>query len=100
QRALVGRHKGLARHRQHGVENSDIGDVAGTHLAVDHFLARGRKTGHWRTLESCGRGPRGKQLETASSLVQTAPKRNADCAGKACNRLASRDASRLQALPA
>ena len=39
-------HKGLARHVQHGIENPAVGDVAGTHLTIDHFLARGRKTGH------------------------------------------------------
>ena len=46
QRLLVFGNEGLARHRQHGIENSDIGHVARTHLTIDHFLARGRKTGH------------------------------------------------------
>ena len=76
--------------------NSEIGDVAGAHLAIDHFLARGRKTGHWRTLRSRAGEARGKELETASSLVQTSPKRNADCAGEACDPLPSRTASGSQ----
>jgi hypothetical protein len=40
------RHEGLARHRQHGIEDPDIGDVCGAHLTIDHLVARGRKTGH------------------------------------------------------
>ena len=55
QRLLVFGNEGLARHRQHGIENSDIGHVARTHLTIDHFLARGRKTGHMlKTLRACG----------------------------------------------
>ena len=51
QRALTCWNKCLARHREHCVDDPVIGDVAGAHLTIDHFLARGRKTGHWRTLE-------------------------------------------------
>ena len=51
QRALMGGNECLARHGQHRIDNPDIGDVAGTYLTIDHFLARGRKAGHWRTPE-------------------------------------------------
>jgi len=48
--------KCFTRHLQHGIDNSDIGDVAGANLTIDHLLARGRKTGHLRTLKSSGHG--------------------------------------------
>ena len=45
-RALIFRYKCLAGHREHRIDNPDIGNVAGTYLTIDHLLARGRKTRH------------------------------------------------------
>src|SRR5882672_3913291 len=86
------RDKELARHREHGVDDPDIGDVAGAYLTVDHFLAR-RRNGHGRTLKVERRGRR-VWAGTASSLVQGSPKRNMAIAPRPKPaRLAARGAS-------
>src|SRR5207249_3662365 len=59
QRALTLRDKNLPRHREHRIDNSEIGDVAGTNLAIDHIPARGRKIGHYKPWKSGGALPPG-----------------------------------------
>ena len=54
QRALVFRNKCFARNLQHGIDNPYIGDIAGANLTIDHFQARGRKSGHGWTPEESG----------------------------------------------
>ena len=84
QRALVFGNKCLARHRQHGIDDSDIGDVAGTHLTIDHFLARGRKIGHWRTLQVERTLPR-EELKTGAIFgTRSAKTQHDDCAAANC----------------
>src|SRR4051794_8481186 len=55
QRLPIFGHKGLAWDGQHRLENPGVGNVGRTHLAIDHVLARLRKTGHRRTLQAVRR---------------------------------------------
>ena len=80
ERALAFRDEQLARKREHRIEDASIGDVIGAHLAIDHFLARGRETGHLRTLK-CGRC---RGLALAASLEQAPRKRNTEGVSRPC----------------
>ncbi len=72
------RHERFTRNRQHGVDDAQIRDIAGTNLSVDHLLSRVGKACHQRGSLIAFVPPASR---VAPSLRQRPEKRNMPAAG-------------------